>query len=328
MTTVSVIIPCYRDSATLARALRSVEAQTYPAIEIVVVNDCSPETAEIEAVLAAFPRVRYVRNPVNVGLAATRNAGIAAASSDVVAFLDADDEYHPEKIAVQVAAVRPGRVVTCGVELVTVDGPGAAPQNVRPQPPPRLLTRVEDNLLRNTLNGAGLLASKDLLLRQGGFEPSLRSCEDFDLWLRLLESGVEVYDVGRRLYLYHYNPAGLSKSYRNISRWELAVVRRYIDRRGPEWRRSGACSRLVSVWLMRHLWRAERVGDDEIRREALSNTTLLDGFPLTQFAIIALGRSRLLRLAAYLLPGRVPASASPVAASEVARQSEQKTGPQ
>ena len=99
---VSVIIPCYNDALTLARAIDSVINQTYSNIEMVVVNDCSPQTALIEKCLSEYPQVRYLRNSENVGLAATRNNGLAIAKGELVAFLDADDEYLPDKIKLQV----------------------------------------------------------------------------------------------------------------------------------------------------------------------------------------------------------------------------------
>ena len=83
MKLVSVIIPCYKDSQTLVRAIESVLKQTYQKIEIIVVNDCSPETELIERCLSAYPQVRYLCNSVNVGLAATRNNGLAMANGEI-----------------------------------------------------------------------------------------------------------------------------------------------------------------------------------------------------------------------------------------------------
>ncbi len=296
MQLVSVIIPCYKDSATLERAILSVQRQTYATIEIVVVNDCSPETELIEKCLARYPHVRYLRNSVNVGLASTRNNGLAIASGELIAFLDADDEYHQDKIAKQMEALEENAVVTCGVVNVLPDG-----CKVGKLKRARTIINEGNLLYRNTLNGAGLLAPKNLLLQFGGYNSSLRSCEDFDLWLRLLSAGVRVKDIGLPLYIYHYNPAGLSKNFRNISQWELEAIKLYAFRMKPEWRDSQRYASIVLVWLLRHLMRSELVKDKELRRQTIANMHLLDSFPLTSMACRLVAYSRITIVSAFLI---------------------------
>ncbi len=98
----SVIIPAYRSAGTLARAIDSVLAQTVPAFEIIVVDDASPD--DTAAVVAPYgERVRYLRRDVNAGVSAARNFGAAQARGDWLAFLDADDWYHPHRIAAHAA---------------------------------------------------------------------------------------------------------------------------------------------------------------------------------------------------------------------------------
>ncbi|MDP2252784.1 MAG: glycosyltransferase family 2 protein, partial [Thiobacillus sp.] len=91
----SVVIPAFNSAATLARAIESVRAQSWPAHEIIVVDDGSTDaTAEIAA---GFDGVRLIRQK-NSGVSVARNAGAAAASGDWLAFLDADDWYAPDRI--------------------------------------------------------------------------------------------------------------------------------------------------------------------------------------------------------------------------------------
>ena len=98
--TISVIVPVYKGERFLADALDSVAAQTYAPLETIVVDDGSPDaSAEIAA---ARPGVRLVRQS-NQGVAAARNAGLAAARGELLAFLDQDDEWLPGKLARQVA---------------------------------------------------------------------------------------------------------------------------------------------------------------------------------------------------------------------------------
>ena len=120
---VSVVIPAYNAAATLSATLDSVLAQTYPHVEIIVVDDGSRDgTPDVLARYA--PRVRGIRQ-ANGGLAAARNTGLAAAQGLFIALLDADDLCEPERIGAQVAFMfdRPD-VVLCGTEFSCFDDNG------------------------------------------------------------------------------------------------------------------------------------------------------------------------------------------------------------
>jgi len=94
--TFSVIIPAYNGAKTVSRAIESVLAQTYPAYEIIVVDDGSID-ATAQAVASFGSRVRYIYQP-NAGVAAARNAGVKHATGEWLAFLDADDWYYPDRL--------------------------------------------------------------------------------------------------------------------------------------------------------------------------------------------------------------------------------------
>lgn len=299
MKTVSVIIPCYRDSKTLELAIKSVQAQSYPAIEVIVVNDCSPESEEIESIVARYPKVRYLCNDNNLGLAGSRNAGIAVASGDYIALLDADDEYHPEKIAVQMAAAEPGVALTCGVTHVYEDGRRTMSKIAKRGP--RIFVKPEQIICRNTLNGAGLLIERDLLLAHGCFDVSLRSCEDFDLWLRLLLKGIQVRDIGQPLYFYHANPAGLSKNFLNISKWEVEAIRRHVNRVGESWLRSPSGVSVSLIWLVRQMMRCELQPNTDLARQILRNIDLLITVPFLRFFLRLIQKFHFLYLPAQIL---------------------------
>ncbi len=102
---VSVIIPTYKRPALLRRSVMSVLAQTYANLELIVVDDCSPD--ETPEVMGAFtdPRVRYIRLETNQKAGRARNAGIAAARGELIAFQDDDDLWLIEKLERQVAAL-------------------------------------------------------------------------------------------------------------------------------------------------------------------------------------------------------------------------------
>jgi glycosyltransferase involved in cell wall biosynthesis len=104
---VSVIIPCFNASQTLPTALRSLQAQSWPAMEIIVVDDASSDdsAAVVEQFSAGDPRIRLLRQSENQGAYAARNAGLASARGDFITTHDSDDWSHPEKIASQAQAL-------------------------------------------------------------------------------------------------------------------------------------------------------------------------------------------------------------------------------
>src|ERR1700733_7480819 len=121
---ITTVIPCFNAAATLLRAIDSVRGQSYPNIEIIAVDDGSRDGTlallrEQEAL-----GVRVIAQ-ANGGAAAARNAGIAAARGELLAFLDADDEWRPDNLArqVKILAAHPAMVlVGCWVEVIALDG--------------------------------------------------------------------------------------------------------------------------------------------------------------------------------------------------------------
>jgi glycosyltransferase involved in cell wall biosynthesis len=103
---VSVVIPTYNRATVLGRAVTSVLNQTFSDLECVVVDDGS--TDQTVALVEGFqdPRLRLIRLPVNRGVGHARNVGIQAASGELIAFLDSDDEWLPGKLERQVARLR------------------------------------------------------------------------------------------------------------------------------------------------------------------------------------------------------------------------------
>jgi len=92
---VSVIIPCYNTAQFVAETLDSVFSQTYSDYEVVVVNDGSPDTPDLERVLGPYlSRIVYVKSD-NCGLAGARNNGIRASKGELIALLDSDDAWEP-----------------------------------------------------------------------------------------------------------------------------------------------------------------------------------------------------------------------------------------
>lgn len=117
--TVSVIVATYRRQETLQRALGSLGDQTYPDMEIIVVDDNDePEWNRLtESVVRRYPNVRYIQNHPNMGSAKTRNIGIEAVRGEYITFLDDDDEYLPRKVERQAGFMRKNGLDYCLTNL-------------------------------------------------------------------------------------------------------------------------------------------------------------------------------------------------------------------
>tara|TARA_B100001059_G_scaffold56642_1_gene51655 strand:- start:11083 stop:11961 length:879 start_codon:yes stop_codon:yes gene_type:complete len=223
---VCVIIPCYNDSSTLERALKSIYAQTRKLNEIIVVNDFSPETEKIESVLKNHPKVKYIKNEKNYGLAKTRNVGIRNSESDIITFLDADDEIHPQKIELQLSVYTENLAVSCSVDKVNLNSRWDNFKNYNTTIKKRY-SKSHLLIFRNVITGSGIMISKKTLLKLGGYDENLRSSEDWDLWLRIMDHKIDVINIDLPLYIYYFNPKGLSKNSLNITISETYVVKKY-----------------------------------------------------------------------------------------------------
>jgi glycosyltransferase involved in cell wall biosynthesis len=183
---VAAVIPCYNASRHIGEAIRSVLSQTYTAIDVIVVNDGS--TDDFEAAVAPFRDRITVIDQQNSGQAAARNRGLAAASAPYVAFLDADDRWHPEKIARQVDILETHP--DCGLVHTTralIDAEGRAVRESPLAPPP--LHRASGNCLLPLLSTNAIIVSSVMvrmtLIDHESFAADLCGVEDWDMWLRL-----------------------------------------------------------------------------------------------------------------------------------------------
>lgn len=179
---VSVIVPCYRQAQFLATAIDSVLAQTYPAIEILVINDGSDDDTEQVAV-GYGERIRYFHR-ANGGVSAARNTGISAARGRYLKFLDADDHLHPEQIAWQVAALagRDDCVAVTSVRMYRDDEPSQHEDHV---PSGEDLLGFLLSFDDNWLPPHAYLVPMSLAAAAYGFDESIGHFEDWDFFVRI-----------------------------------------------------------------------------------------------------------------------------------------------
>ena len=189
--TVAVVVPCFNHAHFLGDAIASALAQTRPPDEVIVVDDGS--TDDTPAVARRFPGVRYLHQR-NAGSAAARNAGLDAARSEFVQFLDADDVLLPTALesGLRCARAHPACAFVAGRHVV------ARPEGSVERPWPEFASDdMYAELLRLNFIACAdaVLFRRAPLLEAGGFDGRLRSCEDYDVYLRLArQHGVALYD--------------------------------------------------------------------------------------------------------------------------------------
>lgn len=189
MPRVSVVIPAYNAAWCIRRAVASVLAQTYRDFELIVVDDGSDD--ETGAVLAAFgDRLRVVSKP-NEGLSSARNAGIAAAGGEFVAFLDTDDCWLPPKLEAQVRLMDARPELALCSTATWVEGPDGHGFGIWSCPEP--CRDALENIFRTNAyvagSGSSAMVRRNLFTRVGYFDETLRGLEDVDMWMRLASVG-------------------------------------------------------------------------------------------------------------------------------------------
>lgn len=206
---VSVIIPTYNRADLLPETLASVLGQTLTDIEVIVVDDGSTDnTAEVVANIPDA-RLRYIKNHWTGLPAAGRNVGIREAKADLLAFVDSDDLWLPEKLAVQKYHMdEHPEVQWCFTHHSFLDHPSGAvkpcPLPMVPHPGPERFARL---LSCNYVNSPTVLVRRTLIERTGPFDedPAVRFVEDWELWLRLEAASPGVF-LPEALALYRRHP--------------------------------------------------------------------------------------------------------------------------
>jgi glycosyltransferase involved in cell wall biosynthesis len=178
--TVSIVIPCFNHARFLGAAIESALNQSWPDVEVVVVDDGS---TDMSASIARRPGVTLVEQP-NHGLARARNAGLRASRGDIVIFLDADDRLWRNAARESVAALQaaPAAMMTFGrCRLIDEQGQPLLTDV------PRVDTNHYEELLRRNYIWMPAMAAyrRDLFDRVGGFDARVNPSADYDMYLRV-----------------------------------------------------------------------------------------------------------------------------------------------
>lgn len=248
MPELSAVIAVYCASGDHERFLRdtleSVAAQTYRDFELILVDDQSPvDIAPVVASVEGLPEVRILRNERNLGHAESRNAGIRAARGELIAFLDHDDVWLPEKLERQVEVLRSSpeaAAVFCDVEVF---GPNASrlkiDQSIIPDRPGVLWFLNHGNY---TITVSAVVVKKQAMLDIGLFDSRYTSADDFDAWLRILMRAPIVH-IPEKLARYRLHGTNVNYNVNRLvdNRLLTGLIWRY-------WRRAPLSERLPVLW--------------------------------------------------------------------------------
>lgn len=231
---VSVVTPTYNSAATIAETIASVAAQSWREFEMIVVDDGSTdETPRLLAQHARrYPWISWCVQP-NAGPAAARNTAIALARGEFIAFLDADDLWEPNKLALQVAAFERNP----GAAFIYSDERDFWPDRERPRTLFQQKQPARGNVLRALFERGNFILTSTSMLRKSalqavnGFDPTRHINEDVDLWFRMAEQ-YEFDYVPQVLVRRRMLPHSLMHSNTiNVWRSDLELIDRWVRRR-------------------------------------------------------------------------------------------------
>lgn len=187
---ISVVIPAFNAEKTICRAIESVRSQTYPNVEIVVVDDNSSDNT-LATLQPYLSEVKVVTHTQNLNGAAARNSGVKASKGDFIAFLDSDDSFLPEKLGIQLnqLCVIPGGsdgavCLACGEVGGSNKRKDCGIVKVSP------LAIFHKNYSFNT---SSILIGRDLFEAIGGFDESFQRHQDLEFFVRLAKKGALFY---------------------------------------------------------------------------------------------------------------------------------------
>jgi glycosyltransferase involved in cell wall biosynthesis len=227
---VSIVMPCYNGAAHLARSVGSVLAQTMPDWELLLIDDGSTDDSrKLAADMARSDGRIHAISQANAGAVAARNRGLAEATGQYIAFLDADDTWHPEFLQVMLGALddRPGfDIAYCGWQNIGLGGGRDHPY----LPPDYEVKGKLECLVRSCPWPIhGVLLRRSLFENGVRFDQTLATSEDYDLWLRL-GTKHRILRVPRVLAFYHHHDtvSRLTADKSQVALNHLAVQQKFL----------------------------------------------------------------------------------------------------
>lgn len=231
MSRVTIVIPFYNDPY-IVQAVESALSQTHPDIEIIVVDDGSVSHSEL--LVPYLNRVYYV-GKANGGTASALNTGFRLASGEYIAWLSSDDLFYPQKVELQLKAMKARGAQISHTAFNVIDGNGQVTQlAVRPAGGSKANV-YREFAYGNPVNGCTVMMSKRLFTAVGGFNEQLPYTHDLDFWYRAMLAGYRLDYVDEALTAYRmhaamgtvlHRPAIQQEVQRTMARYRVRWARR------------------------------------------------------------------------------------------------------
>ena len=213
----------------MARAVSSVLYQTFTDYEIVVVDDGSTDRTR-DAMRQFGDKISFIAHQSNLGVSAARNTGIRGSDAPLVAFLDSDDYWMPEKLGVQISFFKshPEAMISQTEEIWIRNGRYANPKTRHLKPSGDVF---EPSLELCLISPSAVTLRRSLLEEVGLFDEDLPACEDYDLWLRIA-CRYPVHLVNEKLIVKEGgHPDQLSSRYRGMDRFRIRALVKLVESR-------------------------------------------------------------------------------------------------
>lgn len=220
---VSVVIPNFNRVGLLSSAIESVLNQTYTNLEIIIIDDFSTDGSQklIKQLEKKYKNVFGIFSFKNRGANYCRDLGVIKSTGEIISFLDSDDKFHPTKIEQQV------RVLTdFGNEEIGFINCNFYGRKDKKNSESDKIIRLPDLLEKNILGGfSTLMLRKNIYFEVGGLDKNLKSCQDWDIYLKILEK-YPGYFMSEPLVDYLIQEDSISKNYENVIQGHENIFRK------------------------------------------------------------------------------------------------------
>ncbi|MFH1308706.1 MAG: glycosyltransferase [Patescibacteria group bacterium] len=223
---VSVIIPTYNHAEFLERAIKSVLDQTFQDFEIIVVDDGSTDNtkAVVNKLKNQDYKIKYICQKNSGGPSSPKNRGIKSSKGEYIAFLDSDDEWFPDKLEKQIKLFKQADascgLVTCNAIIIDKDGNELAKYKT-----PKYKEPLKELLkLDYIFSNSSIILSRRVINKVGYYDEKLKTREDWEMWIRILNFGFSFNFTEEFLFKYRVHNKNISKeinfSKKNIEYYE------------------------------------------------------------------------------------------------------------
>ena len=209
MDLVSIIIPYYKKKKYISTTINSAISQSYKNIEIIIVYDDEnyDDLKVLEEIKKKDERIKIIKNKKKMGAGLSRNIGISSAKGNYIAFLDADDAWEVDKLRKQMSFMTDNNYLVSHTSYQIVD----EDKNVIANRVARSFYNLEDLLKSCDIGTSTVIIKKSIFGDQIKF-PSIKTKEDFVLWLRILERDIKIYGLDKNLSKWTKSNSSLSSS--------------------------------------------------------------------------------------------------------------------